>query len=247
MERRIERRRKRNITRTRDTIRLRLRFESECIPVPAKRPSIIAHHLIWTLYGHWLPNDPRGSGSEAVRDPKFEPLGEHHRGPKPRREQPQREDLRAFYRKAKPLLDFPVFWIDEAKRQAIGKAIAKVVSDRNYTVWACAILSNHGHMVVRRHRDDALAIWHALADGTGLALRGFSDIDPEHPIWAARPYKVFLRTPDEVRGRIGYVADNPAKEGLPEQRYDFIQSYDDWPFHKGNFVAVGGEGRSVSG
>ncbi len=30
---------------------------------PQPRPSVIAHHLIWTLYGHWLPNDLRGSGS----------------------------------------------------------------------------------------------------------------------------------------------------------------------------------------
>ena len=25
-------------------------------------PIVIAHHLIWTAYGWWLPNDPRGSG-----------------------------------------------------------------------------------------------------------------------------------------------------------------------------------------
>ena len=27
---------------------------------------IAAYHLIWTIYGAWLPNDPRGSGSEKV-------------------------------------------------------------------------------------------------------------------------------------------------------------------------------------
>jgi len=26
---------------------------------------IIAHHLIWTAYGFWLPNDPRGSSSHG--------------------------------------------------------------------------------------------------------------------------------------------------------------------------------------
>ena len=30
------------------------------------RPIVIAHHLIWTVYGTWLPNDPRGSGSRAI-------------------------------------------------------------------------------------------------------------------------------------------------------------------------------------
>jgi REP-associated tyrosine transposase len=200
--------------------------------MPAKRPSIIAHHLIWTLYGHWLPNDPRGSGSEAVRDPKFEPIGEHYHGRKLRHEQPSRGELRAFYEQAKPLLDYRVFWIDEAKRQAIANAITGVVSERKYTVWACAILSNHMHMVIRRHRDDALSMWNAISDGTRPAVRGFVDVDLKHPVWAARPYKVFLRTPEEVRGRIEYVEGNPVKEGLPEQQYCFVQSYDNWPFHK---------------
>ena len=200
--------------------------------MPQQRPAIIAHHLIWTLYGHWLSNDPRGSGSEGVRDPKFAALGEAHLGRRPAREQPSRDELKAFYRRAAPLLGFPRFWIDEAKRQAIGNAIAKVVAERNYTVWACAILSNHAHMVVRRHRDDALAIWHAVADSTASALRNYPEIGDNHPVWAARPYKVFLRTPDEVRGRIVYVERNPEKERLLLQHYDFVQAYNNWPFHK---------------
>lgn len=200
--------------------------------MPERRPSIIAHHLIWTLYGHWLPNDPRGSGSETVRDPKFAPLGKVYHGRKPASEQPTREELRAFHKRADPLLEFRRFWIDEAKRQALGEAFAKVLVERDYTVWACAILSNHAHMVIRRHRDDALAMWHSIAAGSCPALRGFSDIDSEHPVWSTRPYKVFLRTPEEVRGRILYVERNPVKEALPQQQYGFVQSYNNWPFQQ---------------
>jgi REP element-mobilizing transposase RayT len=200
--------------------------------MPAKRPSIIAHHLIWTLYGHWLPNDPRGSGSEAVRDPELQSLGEVHHGRKPNHLQPTRGELRAFYQRAEPLLDYPRFWIDEAKRQAIGDAIGGVIAKRKYTVWACAILSNHAHMVMRRHRDDALAMWNAIAEVTRAQVQSFADVDDNHPVWAARPYKVFLRTPDEVRARIAYVERNPEKEGLSPQQYRFVQSYDNWPFHK---------------
>ena len=197
-----------------------------------RRPTIIAHHLIWTLYGHWLPNDLRGSGSEELRDPKFKQLGEIYHGRKPGHLQPSRKELREFHRQAEPLLEFPRFWIDEAKRQAIGGAIARVVAERGYTVWACAILSNHVHMVIRIHRDDALAMWHAIAEAVRLELRQFSDVGAEHPVWAARPYKVFLRTPDEVRGRVDYVEGNPTKEGLPPQHFDFVQSYSNWPFHQ---------------
>jgi len=114
----------------------------------------------------------------------------------------------------------------------MGRAIADIVATRNYTVWACAILSNHVHMVIRRHRDDALVMWEAVADATRAELCSLDDVGHEHPVWAARPYKVFLRTPDEVRRRVDYVAANPIKEGLPPQAYAFVQSYDNWPFHK---------------
>jgi hypothetical protein len=87
-------------------------------------------------------------------------------------------------------------------------------------------------MVIRRHRDDALVMWHTLAEAARLALFEFSGIGANHPVWSNRPYKVFLRTPEEVCGRIEYVELNPEKEGLPKQRYDFVQSYDNWPFHK---------------
>jgi hypothetical protein len=36
---------------------------------------VIACHLIWTAYGSWLPNDPRGSGSRRVVAPQLVDLG----------------------------------------------------------------------------------------------------------------------------------------------------------------------------
>jgi REP element-mobilizing transposase RayT len=225
-----------------DVSRRRKRVERERSQLPlassrpwwnmaTRRPTIIAHHLIWTLYGHWLPNDLRGSGSAELHDEKFAQLGPIYHGRKPAREQPSRKELREFHRQAEPLLNFPRFWIDDAKRQAVGNAISEVVADRKYTVWACAILSNHVHMVIRRHRDDALAMWRAVADASCRTLREFSDVGCNHPVWSTRPYKVFFRTPDEVCGRIAYVISNPEKEGLSAQRYDFVQSYNNWPFH----------------
>ena len=49
---------------------------------------------------------------------------------------------------------------------------------------------------------------------------------------SARPYKVFLYTTDDVRDRIKYVNDNPPKENLPPQRWDFVTAYDNFPSHK---------------
>ena len=41
---------------------------------------VVGYHLIWTAYGWWLPNDPRGSTSHEIRVEKIEELGELHHG-----------------------------------------------------------------------------------------------------------------------------------------------------------------------
>ena len=37
---------------------------------------VIAYHLVWTAYGWWLPNDPRGSMSHHVEQNVLRDLGE---------------------------------------------------------------------------------------------------------------------------------------------------------------------------
>jgi hypothetical protein len=44
------------------------------------QPLVIAYHLIWTVYGYWLPNDLRGSMSKTIRDDLIGDLGELHFG-----------------------------------------------------------------------------------------------------------------------------------------------------------------------
>lgn len=190
---------------------------------------IIAHHLVFTGYGHWLSNDLRGSGSDQTRKDELRDLGPVHTGRKPDHEQPSREELRAFYRAARGRLDHPTLWFNEDDRQAMADALAELVKLHGYTVWACAICSNHAHACVRVHRDDAVKIWDAFANAARLALVRSDAFPDEHPVWASRPYKVFLHTPADVRGRIGYIRKNPLKEGLPEQNWSFIQPYDGWP------------------
>ncbi len=209
---------------------LQFRFAGTTTPNMAVKRSVIGYHLIWTLYGHWLPNDLRGSGSEEVRDPKFLELGSVHHGRKPDALQPSRAELKAFHRAAEPLLEFPRFWIDEVKRQALAESIEMVCRERVYTVWACAIMANHVHMVIRRHRDDGETMWKQIAEATCLQIREFSNVGPGHPVWAARTYKVFLWTPGGVRTRVDYVVRNPEMEGLCVQEYAFVTPYDNWPF-----------------
>jgi hypothetical protein len=191
---------------------------------------VIGHHLILHGYGHWLPNDPRGSGSHEVRQEKLIDLGPVHFGRKEM--QPSRETLRAFSKDAEPRLEFEPLWFDAAKRQALGDSIGRVVCNMGYTVWACAVLKNHAHLCVRRHRDDAKLMWDAFANETRAGLRLFADVPQAHPVWSERPYKVYLYTPDDVRRVIGYIEGNPEKEGLSPQNWPIVAPYDGWPNKK---------------
>jgi hypothetical protein len=184
---------------------------------------IIAFHLLFTGYGHWLPNDLRGSGSTEIRKEELEELGDIHFGR--RTDQPSRQDLRGFSKAANPLLDFQPFWFDADKRRALAEAIAKVAREQGYTIWACAICSNHVHLVVKRGKHTGEAMWRTFADGMSNSLRVFADVGMNHPVCASRPYVVFLFAPDEVRGRIVYVEQNPTKEGLAAQKYEFVEPY----------------------
>src|SRR5262249_19269360 len=139
------------------------------------------------------PNDPRGSGSYEVRKPSLQNLGDVHHGRK--KVQPPRNEVKHFYKEANPKLTFTPLWFDEATRNLIGKSFADVITARRYTVWACAVLSNHAHLLIRRHRDDGDVMWSVLAESAGTAIRMTERVDSQHPVWADRPYDVFKHTP----------------------------------------------------
>ena len=200
----------------------------------ARGRRVIAAHLVLTLYGHWAVNDPRGSGSSEFIDSKFEPLGPIHFGRRPAHEQPTRKELKEFHARHEGLLNFPVFWIDDAKRLVIAEGVREVIRAQGYTCYACAICGNHFHLIIRTHKHDAAAMWDRFAESVRerLRLRFGREISSHHPVISARPYKVFLYTPQEVRDRIDYVEQNPLKEKLAAQRWAFVAAYDNFPFHK---------------
>ena len=94
----------------------------------------IAYHLIWTGYGHWLPNDPRGSGSMVVLKDAIAALGEIHYGRK--RAQSPRQAVRDFYQQAQKLLSYAPLKFDQSDITIIGNAFAQIITERKYTCYA---------------------------------------------------------------------------------------------------------------
>ncbi|GMU34878.1 MAG: hypothetical protein AMXMBFR20_27500 [Planctomycetia bacterium] len=184
---------------------------------------VIAHHIILTGYGHWLPNDPRGSLSRQIRVPQLRQAGDIHFGRKAT--QPALSELRRHQIDARSYLKHKVLWFDLAERQAIATAFTDVVASREYTCLACAILSNHAHLVMRRHQDRAEVMMTALIEASAVSVRNVAGSFQNHPVWSQDKYKRFLSSADEVCGVIKYVEDNPGKSGLPRQEYTFVKPY----------------------
>ena len=193
---------------------------------------IIAHHLVWTAYGWWLPNDPRGSTSHSIRNDLIAELGALHYGRK--KVQPASSDIRAFYLQAQQTLQHPLLTFSEREIEIIGETFAEVIERAPYTCWACAILPDHVHILLRKHRDRAERMVANLQDASRSYLRERGFRDAAHPVWGGPGWKVFLDHPDEVRRTIRYIEDNPVKMRMGPQRWGFVKDYDGWPFHPGH-------------
>jgi len=196
-------------------------------------PIVIAYHLIWTVYGWWLPNDPRGSGSKTVRKDILKELGELHFGRKTA--QPSGRVVREFYDAASPLLQHPLFSIDDSMRSAIGTMFAEVIRQHDYTCYDCAIMPDHLHILIRKHKHHAEDMIELLKEHSRSQLFFQGYLRDDHPIWASGGgWKVFLDHPDEVWRTIKYIENNPREIGLPRQSWPFVKSYDNWPLHPGH-------------
>ena len=191
---------------------------------------VLAHHLIWVAYGWWLPNDPRGSMSKFIDQDVLKELGELHYGRK--RIQPASRTIREFYDRAKDLLQFPLLKFSDDDRRAIARAFRESIRSERYTCYACAIMPDHVHVVIRKHRDVAENMILKLQIASRDAILALAEWDEQHPVWGGCGWKVFLDSPEDIRRTIKYVEDNPIKARMPPQSWDFVVPYDYWPFHK---------------
>ncbi len=197
------------------------------------QPLVIGHHLVWTAYGYWLPNDPRGSGSTAIHAPALAPLGEIHYGRKP--VQPPGCAIKEFYQEARTVLKYALLSFDAAARDQIGVAFGRVVEEQRYTCWACAVMPDHIHLLIRKHRDTAeeMVEWFKTASRQHLYVTGHRDSD--HPTWCGGyNWHFHVDHPDEARRTIGYIERNPLPLRLPQQHWPFVKTYDGWPLHPGH-------------
>ena len=192
---------------------------------------VLGYHIILTGYGHWLPNDPRGGMSDRIYAPDLEKLGAIHFGRK--KVQPSRDELREFYTQAQKQLFYPTLWWDDPQRAALAAAFGSVVQALELTCYACAVLSNHAHLLIRRHRVkcEQMANEFRSAGQESQIAGGFAP--PGHPVFSADACHIYKSTVAEMRTCVEYIRANYGKHRLTAVPGEWVQEYDGWPHGPG--------------
>jgi REP element-mobilizing transposase RayT len=194
---------------------------------------VLGSHVIFGAYGFWLPNDPRGSWSEFVGSWELFRYGRATKTQATRSvaKQPHNQAVRLA---GKAALKRPAVKFTGRQALAIGQGLARYVERSGLKIWACAILPDHIHLVLARHRlnVEQLAVQMKGEATACLLAQGIHPMDDSMGDQARRlkcfargQWKVFLDTENDIRRAIRYVEANPPKEGKRPQHWEFVTPY----------------------
>lgn len=196
-----------------------------------KANMVRAYHVLFSAYGFWLPNDPRGSWSEFVRSWELLRFGRATLADT-RYSVAYLAHDRTARTAAKGALKYPPVQFNGVQARAIGNAFARFIQKNALTVYACSILPEHVHLVIARHAYRVEQIVNLLK---GAATREMI-ADGMHPfaafptrtgrmpkMWARGHWKVYLNGEKGIERSVQYVEENPIKEGKPAQRWSFVR------------------------
>lgn len=190
-----------------------------------------AYHAIFCACGFWLPDDPRGSWSEWVRQWELRRFGEATKT-NTRHSVAGASHARSDRFAAKSALKYPPVSFAGKQALAIGQGFRRAICESDYDCLACAVLPEHVHMVVARHAHPIERIVGHLKARASLRMRElgihslaeFEREDGSIPSpWAEKCWKVFLDSDQDLCRAVLYVEHNPIKEGNPRQAWSFVR------------------------
>jgi REP element-mobilizing transposase RayT len=191
---------------------------------------MLAAHVILSMYGFWLPNDPRGSWSDFVAAWELLRFGKATKADTSDSVAYVRHD-RAKRIEAKRALKYPPVLLAGLQARAVARGFARAVRESGYPIHACSILDDHVHLVLSPHARTIEQIVRHLRGRASHQLRS----EGIHPlashalsdgslpsVWSEGMWKVFCHDAHHVGCAIRYVEQNPAREGKRDQHWSFV-------------------------
>jgi len=154
---------------------------------------ILAFHSIFTAYGFWLPNEPRGSWSDFVAAWELRKFGPATKVTTRRSIASKPYDRTLKKRMQSDLKHPPVKFTGEQARE-----IVPGFANAPYVLHACAVLPEHIHLVIAHTpRKIRTVVGHLKSEATRKLRdrRWFSD----HTPWADHGWNVYLDNISDVR------------------------------------------------
>jgi REP element-mobilizing transposase RayT len=175
---------------------------------------VIAYHAIFTTYGTWLPNDPRGSYSKEIYNDQLRVLGRIKYGRQ--NPVPAKDLLIRFWTAATPRLTRSLFFIDDNIRPIIAAGFSRVVQRLDIKIPACAIMNDHVYVLILRSK---YRIEYLVNQLKGSATRA---LGLKQTPWSRGCWKVFITDHEALWAAANYIQANTTSAGLHPQSWDFI-------------------------
>ena len=196
---------------------------------------LLAVHLCWGTYGFWLPNDPRGSGSNEVWAPELRRFGPATFVEDRARSRGRVPHDRRLRLEAKKHLKFPAVLFDGLQARAVARGFANLFEEIEIDCYACTVLPDHVHLVVGPSAIPAKVLTSRLKQHSTNRLKAeglhpfqhLLDEDGQVPkCWQRGGWNVYLFDEARVRQTIRYVEDNPLKEGKKKQCWNLVSPFE---------------------
>lgn len=191
---------------------------------------VLGFHFIFTAYGFWLPNDPRGSWSQIVRALHLQPFGPatkvHTTHSLARKPYDHRLRL-----EARQHLKHPAVTFNGMQARAIARGFSIAITEYDYKIHALAIMPDHVHLIMAWHPRpiDQIAshlkakATHRLATEDLHPLAAFANEQGRKPSpWSRGHWCPYLKNEKHMATAIRYVNANPIKSGLKPQRWNLV-------------------------
>jgi REP element-mobilizing transposase RayT len=193
---------------------------------------LLGFHVIFSTYGFWLPNDPRGSWSDWVRRWELVRFGKATKV-NTRTSVAGMEHDTQLRQAAKRALKYPEVQLSGRQAQAVGMGFRNAFDESNYVIHACSILPQHVHIVFGpQTRRVQRIVGHLKARATQQLIEDglhplAKYVEPDGTIpspWGRNCWKVFYDERHLLQA-IRYVERNPEIEGKPRQSWSFVTPY----------------------
>jgi REP element-mobilizing transposase RayT len=195
---------------------------------------ILGYHVIFSAYGFWLPNDPRGSWSEFVGAWELFRAGGKATKTTERRSLAYDAHDRGKRLATKQSLQRQTVKFNEVQRDRIAEGFRQYAEKSRLCIWACAIMPDHVHLVVDRFR---LSMEQMVVQLKGESTEALieagihpfqNDRDERgrpHKCWCRGEWKVYLNSAEDVCRAVPYTEMNPIKDGLSRQYWPFVRAH----------------------